>query len=59
MLWFGPVARFLINPGVANRLLAEGLAEAVTLPDPGRGRKSAPHLAITGAGRRKWLEVRP
>ena len=56
-LRFGPEIRFLINPGVANRLLGEGLVEAVVLPDPGRGRKNAAHLKITDAGLKRWREI--
>lgn len=51
----GPMPRQETNPGVANRLLRESLAETVDLPSPYKSHKGADceHLRITDAGRER------
>jgi len=50
-----PLPRHEVNPGAANRLLREALAEWVDLPNPCptsvRKQPKIPHLQITDAGR--------
>jgi hypothetical protein len=46
-----PIQRFPIHPGINICLEREGLTEVVLLPDPGRGRRKAPHVQITDKGR--------
>lgn len=47
-----PLPRQEMNPGVANRLLREGLVESVSLPSPYASHKgrSIEHLRATAAG---------
>lgn len=48
-----PVPRVSINPGVAHKLVSEGLAEEVQLPSPFKVHKGGytAHLQATDAGR--------
>ncbi|MGB5147471.1 MAG: hypothetical protein WBN86_10140 [Porticoccaceae bacterium] len=48
-----PCPRQAVNPGVANKLLSEGLVESVMLPSPYRTHRGNPleHLRITDIGR--------
>lgn len=50
-----PLPRQDVNPGVANRLLREGLVQEVLLPSPFKSHKgkSIAHLSITAEGRQR------
>lgn len=53
-----PEPRCGVNPGVARKLVAEGLAEEVMLPSPFKIHKggNTGHLKATPAGVSRWLE---